>query len=86
MQKYMTGIGLGTSLYNTGAQAGQNLGQQSMTHGENQAGLQYGISSAPGKLFGQVAGTALNFVKPGLGDAFTGQTSGGGNQFNPGQG
>jgi hypothetical protein len=82
MKKYMAGIGLGQNLYGIGAQTGQNLGQQSMTHGENQAGLQYGASAAPGKLFGQAIGTALNFFKPGAGNAFTGQ---GGNQFNSNQ-
>lgn len=62
MKKYMAGIGLGENLYGVGAQAGQNLGQQSMTHGENQAGLQYGRYAAPGKLF-------ENLVKTGVGAA-----------------
>lgn len=72
MQKYMAGIGLGTSLYNTGAEAGKNLGQQATQHGQDIAGLEYGRTAAPGKLYGQIAGTALNFIKPGAGNAFTG--------------
>lgn len=70
MQKYMAGIGLGSNLYGIGAQTGANLGQQSMQHGENQAGLEYGRTAAPGKLFGQAAGAALNFIQPGSGNAF----------------
>jgi hypothetical protein len=46
MEKYRLGIGLGQSMYNTGASAGQNLGGQAMTHGENQAGIAYGQGNA----------------------------------------
>lgn len=66
MQKYMTGIGLGQNLYGTGANVGTQLG-------ENTAQLEYGRRAAPGKLFGQLAGTAFNNY---------GNT---GNIFNPGK-
>lgn len=71
MKKYMEGIGLGHNLYSTGAQAGANLGRQSMQHGENQAGLAYGRSAAPGQLFGQAVGAGVNYLSPGAGDSFT---------------
>lgn len=51
MQKYMSGIGLGQGMYNTGANMGATLGGQSMRHGENQAGLGYGASASQGQLF-----------------------------------
>lgn len=67
MKKYMTGIGLGTNLYDTGASTAGNLGSQAMHHGENMAGLKYGESAAPGQLFGQLLdmGIGLATGKPG---------------------
>src|SRR6267154_4531791 len=47
MQKYMSGIGLGSNIYNTGASTAGNLGSQAMTHGGNMAGLKYGEQAAP---------------------------------------
>lgn len=70
MQKYMAGIGLGQNLYGTGASAAGQQSTNAMTHGQNQAGLEYGRTSAPGKLFGQIAGTAANMVAPGSGNMF----------------
>jgi hypothetical protein len=94
MKKYMAGIGLGTSLYDTGAQAGQNLGQQSMTHGENQANLQYGRYAAPGKLFENLMKTGVGVAAGALGapaylgtmGQIAGGLSGANNVFNPGSG
>lgn len=82
MQKYMAGIGLGTSLYNTGAQAGQNLGQQSMTHGENQAQLQYGRYNAPGQLFANLLNTGIKAGTGYMGGGWAGVA----NAFNGGAG
>lgn len=70
MKKYMAGIGLGQNLYGVGANAAGQQSGQAMTHGQNQAGLEYGRIAAPGKLFGQVAGTAANMVAPGSGNGF----------------
>lgn len=88
MQKYMAGIGLGTNLYNTGAQAGANLGQQSMTHGENQAGLQFGRYSAPGKLFENLVKTGVGAAAGAMGAPAGGGVAGGfagaNNVLNPG--
>lgn len=66
MQKYLAGIGLGENLYGTGANAGANLGQQALGHGDTMAGLQFGRYAAPGKLFGQMGGLALNAMNPGM--------------------
>lgn len=60
MKKYMAGIGLGTNLYQTGAQTASNMGGQSMTHGENQAGLKYHQTQAPAQAIGQAAASYFN--------------------------
>lgn len=84
MQKYMTGIGLGKDIYNTGANMGGLLGGQSQQHGDTMAGLKYGESSAPGQLLGQLIGAGMGaaggYMMPGgnLGSAFSGATQGGG--------
>jgi len=84
MKKYMTGIGLGTHMYETGATAGNQMAGRAMQHGNDVAGLKYGAAAAPGKLFGQVAGTVLNAYMPGtgVGNGLTGQNSGQANSFN----
>ena len=88
MQKYMSGIGLGQNIYNVGAQTGANLGGQAMTHGENQANLQYGANAAPGKLFENLlrggAGFAAGYMNPGTGQSnWAGGFQGANNAFNP---
>jgi hypothetical protein len=60
MQKYMAGIGIGQNIYGIGANMGATLGNQSMQHGQDMAGLKYGEQSAPGALFGKLAGTVAN--------------------------
>lgn len=49
MEKYKSGIGLGTSMYGTGAQMGGQMGNQAMQAGENRAQMAYGASNAPGE-------------------------------------
>lgn len=56
MDKYMKGIGLGESLYGTGANAGGAMAGNAMTQGTNMAGLAYGQQNAPGALFGKLVG------------------------------
>lgn len=60
MQKYMSGIGVGQNIFNTGAVAGSQLGQGSFQTGENMAQTAYGSRNAPGemlqKLIGMIAG------------------------------
>jgi hypothetical protein len=83
MQKYMAGIGLGSNLYGTGASTANNLANQTIEHGNNQAGLEYGSKTAPGNLFGQIAGgignAAMNYYAPGI-NALLGAK----NQYNTG--
>lgn len=81
MKKYMTGIGLGKDIYGIGANMGGKLGDQALQHGNDVAGLEYGKSAAPGKLYGQFAGAAANYLLPGSGSAFTGQP----NNYNSGR-
>lgn len=46
MQKYLSGIGIGQGIYNTGANSGSQLGQNAMTQGQNLAGLKFGENNA----------------------------------------
>jgi hypothetical protein len=66
MQKYMAGIGLGQSLYGTGANAGGALSTNAINQGRDTAGLEYGRTNAPGELFGKFAGAAASFAGGGL--------------------
>ena len=75
MQKYMAGIGLGQSLYGTGASAGANLGGQALSHGNDIAGLEYKRQAAPGRLLGQGLGAAANYYSGGLAGLATGGRS-----------
>lgn len=63
MQKYMAGIGLGQSMYGTGASAGQNLGNQAYQQGENTANINYAREAAPGAALGQGAGMLYDASK-----------------------
>jgi hypothetical protein len=74
MKKYMSGIGIGQSLYGTGATMGGKLGDQSMTQGQNMASLKYGADASQGKLFENLLRTA--------GKLYMG---GGANSFNSGE-
>lgn len=67
MKQYMEGIGLGKSLYETGANVATNLGGLSQKHGEDLAQLKYGESAAPGKLFENMVrtGASLYGMTPG---------------------
>lgn len=80
MKKYMEGIGLGKDLYSTGASTGQNLGNQSMQEGEDQASLAYGEKAAPGKLFENLVKTGAQVFGMPSGGGFG---SGGFNQGMP---
>jgi hypothetical protein len=62
MQKYMAGIGLGTNIYNVGAQSGRAIGDQAARHGENMAQLAYGKTNAPGEMFGGLLGTGAKML------------------------
>lgn len=89
MNKYLAGIGLGHSLYGTGAQAGGALSNLAFKEGENIAGLKYGEEAAPSKMFGNIFGAGMNLYKPGSGNAFMSNQGGNnlnaGNQYNTGR-
>jgi hypothetical protein len=67
MQKYMSGIGLSSGIYNTGAGTAGNLGNQAMLHGQNMAGLEYGKTNAPGDLYGKIVGMIMGGATGGMG-------------------
>jgi hypothetical protein len=73
MQKYMTGIGLGQNLYGVGANAGNVLGQNALSHGNDIAGLKYNEEAAPGRMLGSILGgvanVGANMLLPGSGNA-----------------
>lgn len=48
MQMYMNGTGLANNIYNTGAGAANNMGQNAINQGQTNANLTYGAESAPG--------------------------------------
>lgn len=50
MQKYMTGIGIGQNMFNTGAATAGNMGNQGLNVGENLGAAAYGEKNAPGNL------------------------------------
>jgi hypothetical protein len=65
MQKYMAGAGISQGLYNTGAgaagQMGQNamgMGTNAMNMGQNSAQMSYGKQNAGGSMLGNLIGTA----------------------------
>ncbi len=59
MSKYMAGIGIGGSMYGTGAGTASNLGNLAMKHGEGEANLAYGEQNAPGELFKSMLNAAI---------------------------
>lgn len=70
MKKYMEGIGLGSSIYGTGASAANTMASGAMQHGENMAGLEYGRTAAPGQLYGQLLGMGVDLGTGGAGSGF----------------
>lgn len=50
MQKYMSGIGIGQNMFNTGAATAGNMGRQAIGVGENLGQAAYGAKTAPGAL------------------------------------
>lgn len=56
MDKYMASVGIGTNMYNTGANAAGQMSNNSMSMGQGMAGAAYGQQNAPGENFGKAAG------------------------------
>ncbi len=68
MEKYKTGAGLSQGMYNTGANAAGQMGQNSMNQGQNSAGMAYGQQNAGGNMLGGLLGLGLG----GIGSALAG--------------
>lgn len=62
MQKYMAGAGIGQNIYNTGAQAAGQMGQNAMNMGGKSADMAYGKQNAGGDLFGKILGGTAGLV------------------------
>ncbi len=80
MQKYMTAIGLGQNIYNTGANTAGNMAQQNLGFGETMAPLDAARVNAPGEMFGKLAGmgasAGLNYLTGGMGSGGAGAMRG----------
>lgn len=63
MNKYTTGIGVSQGLYNTGANAAGQMGQNSMNMGQNSAGLKYGQTNAQGEMLGHGANMIMKLIE-----------------------
>lgn len=67
MQKYMTGIGLGQNIFNTGAATAGNMGNQAIGVGENLGAAAYGAKNAPGNLLKDLISTGAKAYMAGAG-------------------
>jgi hypothetical protein len=65
MQKYMSGVGIGQNMFNTGAGAAANMGQNSMNMGRDMGGLRFGQTNAPGQQLGQLIGAGARMYAGG---------------------
>lgn len=71
MQKYLAGTGIGQNLYNTGASAAGQQGQNAMNMtnnamnmGQNSAQMAFGQQNAPGNMLNNVIQGAASFATP----------------------
>lgn len=60
MQKYLTSIGIGQNIYNTGASAANTMSQNAMNQGQNMGAAIFGKTNAPGEMFGNFLGKGIN--------------------------
>lgn len=67
MQKYLAGAGIAQNIYNTGAGAAAQFGQNAMNMGQNSANLAYNQQNAQGDLFGKLLGGGLSLGAGALG-------------------
>jgi len=67
MQKYMTGIGIGSDIYGTGANAAGKQSDNAMTQGQNSAQTQFNQNNAQGDMFGKLLGYGTGLVGSALG-------------------
>lgn len=69
MQKYLAGTGIAQNIFNTGAQASGQMGQNTLNMGEDMAKLMYGQQNAQGSLFGKLLGLGGGLLAGPLGGA-----------------
>ena len=67
MQKYMTGIGIGSDIYGKGANAANSMSQNAMNMGQNSAQNKFNQSNAQGDLFGKLLGGGIGLAGSALG-------------------
>lgn len=67
MQKYMAGTNLGQGIYNTGANAAGQMGQNAMNQGQNSAQMQFGQQNSGGGVFGNLLGAGVGLLGGALG-------------------
>jgi len=67
MQKYMTGIGIGSDIYGKGANAANSMSQNSMNMGQNSAQNQFNQKNAQGDMFGKLLGYGTGLVGSAIG-------------------
>jgi hypothetical protein len=77
MQKYMTGIGIGSDIYGKGASAANSLSQNSMNMGQNSAQNQFNQTNAQGDMFGKLLGYGTGLVGSALGGPIGGELGSG---------
>jgi|SRR6185503_1525925 len=62
MQKYMQGAGISQGMFNTGAGAAGQMGNNAMTMGQNSAMNAFGKQNAGGDMFGKLLGTGAGLI------------------------
>jgi hypothetical protein len=62
MNKYQSGINASQNMYNTGAGAAGQMGQNAMTMGENTAQTQFGKQNAGGQRFGEMGNSGIKML------------------------
>lgn len=67
MNQYFKGAEIAQGIYGTGANAGQNMGQNAMQMGQNSAQLAYGKENAPGQMLNDLLKTAAYAFSGGYG-------------------
>lgn len=77
MQKYMTGIGIGSDIYGKGANAANSMSQNAMNMGQNSAQNKFNQSNAQGDLFGKLLGGGIGLAGSALGGPIGGALAGG---------
>lgn len=85
MQKYMTGIGIGSDIYGTGANAAGKQSENDMNMGTNSAQTQFNKTNAQGDMFGKLLGAGAGLVGSAVGGPIGGALGGalGGGGWNP---